>query len=87
MSILNKETVLITGGTGAIGSCFAKGLLNAGASVIILGRGKTKPVGDAVKEILSDESLSAGADKRLFGFACDVSSEKGCSGYACEGRG
>ncbi len=75
MRALGDEIAVITGGTGAIGSSFAKGLLNAGARVIILGRGKTKPVDDAVRDILSDGSLPEDAGKRLSGYTCDVADE------------
>ncbi len=76
MNTLNNEIAVITGGTGAIGSCFAKGLLTAGAEVIILGRGRTKPVDDAVKEILTEGTLPADSAKKLSGYSCDVSDEE-----------
>ena len=74
--MLMNETALITGGTGAIGSCFAKALLNAGARVAVLGRGKTVPVSDAVRGILNDSDLPPDAAGRLSGYACDVSDEE-----------
>jgi NAD(P)-dependent dehydrogenase (short-subunit alcohol dehydrogenase family) len=66
-----KRPVVITGGTGAIGACFAATLLDAGYPVAILGRGKTRPVQEAVDAILSGGHGSA----KLRGYTCDVASE------------
>jgi NAD(P)-dependent dehydrogenase (short-subunit alcohol dehydrogenase family) len=72
MDKLKEQIAIITGGTGAIGSTFAKGLINAGAKVVILGRGKTKPVSQAV------EAIDALVDQKgkIFGYQCDVANEE-----------
>lgn len=72
MGNLKNEIAVITGGTGAIGSTFAKALIGAGAKVIILGRGKTKPVAQAAAEI-GDQT---GTKEMIFGYQCDTSDEK-----------
>lgn len=72
MGKLNKEIAVITGGTGAIGTSFAQSLCNAGAKVVILGRGKTRPVSEAAKEIEDRTGLK----DLLFGYRCDASDEK-----------
>jgi len=72
MHNLENEIVLITGGTGAIGSCFARALLDSGAKVIILGRGKTRPVEQAAKAIAGDNPRA----DNLFGYPCDASKEE-----------
>ncbi|MBB6479330.1 SDR family NAD(P)-dependent oxidoreductase [Spirochaeta isovalerica] len=71
MGNLSKEIAVITGGTGAIGASFAEALCNAGAKVVILGRGKTKPVSEAAKEI----EAKTGLKDVLFGYQCDASDE------------
>lgn len=76
-SSLAQETVLITGGTGVIGSAFAAALLSAGAKVIILGRGKTIPLADSRANILASlpAATAAAPAERLRAHACDVSDE------------
>ena len=71
MGNLNKEIAVITGGAGAIGSSFAKALLNAGAKVVILDRGMSKSVSESAAEI------EAETDKKnmIFGYKCDVTDE------------
>ena len=73
-----NETVLITGGTGVIGSSFALALLGAGARVVILGRGKTIPVDEARGNIV-DRAREQGAPStvadRIRAYACDLSQE------------
>jgi len=71
MSNLINEIAVITGGTGAIGSTFAKALVEAGAKVIVLGRGKTKPVSEAAAAINSEADVKG----QVFGYQCDVSDE------------
>ena len=71
MSNLQNEIAVITGGTGAIGSTFAKALSEAGAKVIIIGRGKTKAVTEAAADIESE----TGTECVVFGYQCDVSNE------------
>lgn len=71
MSNLTNEIAVITGGTGAIGSTFAKALINAGAKVAVLGRGRTKPVSEAAAGIEMDAEKKG----QIFGYQCDVSSE------------
>lgn len=72
MENLKNEIAVITGGTGAIGATFAKALCSAGAKVVILGRGKTKPVSQAAEEIERETGLKG----LLFGYQCDASDEK-----------
>ncbi len=69
---LQNEIAIITGGTGAIGSSFARALLEAGAKVIVIGRGKTRPVQEAAN------AIAEGCDgkDRIFGLQCDASSEE-----------
>lgn len=71
MGNLDNEIALVTGGTGAIGSSFAKALIGAGATVAILGRGKTKPVQETADEI----DRATGKTGRIRGYKCDASSE------------
>jgi NAD(P)-dependent dehydrogenase (short-subunit alcohol dehydrogenase family) len=72
MGNLSKEIAVVTGGTGAIGTSFAEALCKAGAKVVILGRGKTRPVADAAKDI----EERTGMKDVLFGYQCDASDEK-----------
>ncbi|HEY5919003.1 MAG TPA: SDR family NAD(P)-dependent oxidoreductase, partial [Chryseolinea sp.] len=54
---LTGKTALITGGTGVLGSAMAKGLANAGANTVIIGRRKES--GDElVKSITSQGARS-----------------------------
>lgn len=64
---LNGKTAIVTGGTGVLGKAMAKGLLQHGASVAILGRNKEKT--RATVEELS------GKDRHVEGFIADVLDE------------
>jgi len=68
---LGGHVALITGGTGAIGTMFAQTLLAAGSKVVVLGRGKTTPVADAVAAI-HEGNISL----PIYGFECDTMDEK-----------
>jgi len=72
---MEKEIVLISGGTGAIGLTFARALVESGRQVVILGRGRTKPVSDAVDQV----EFERGKKNLLYGYHCDVSDEKSMS--------
>jgi len=61
---LPGKVAVITGGTGTLGSCMAKGLAAAGATVVVLGRNREK--GEAVVREISE------ADGKSKFFACDV---------------
>ena len=61
---LEGKVAVITGGTGTLGSCMAKGLSAAGASVIVLGR--NAEAGDAVVAAIAE----AGHKAKFI--ACDV---------------
>ncbi len=65
---LSDKVVIITGGSGILGSEIAKGLLNAGAKVILLGRNQEK----LNKKIASLKKIS----KNVLGFKCNVLDEK-----------
>ena len=60
---LTGRTALITGSTSGIGFELARGLLGAGASVILNGRSseRLKKASDALKQYVSDNALNAGA--------------------------
>lgn len=73
MFSLKNKIALITGGTGEMGSNFAKALLHAGVTVVILGRGFTAPVLDAVNMI----KKTSGDNSNIYGYKCDVSNEDG----------
>ena len=66
---LNGRVVVITGGTGTIGSAFAEALLNEGAKVVLWGRGKTVPVEDSVKKVAD----KTGRPGNISGYKVDVS--------------
>lgn len=60
---VEEKVVVITGGTGVLGSNIAKSLVNAGAKVAILGRNLDK---------LNGTLASLGNKENLIGFSCDV---------------
>ncbi len=65
---LTGDIVLITGGTGVIGRTFGRALLDAGATVILLGRGQTVPVEEAVEDLRSESD----AGDRVRGYRADA---------------
>ncbi|MDA3851728.1 MAG: SDR family oxidoreductase [Spirochaetaceae bacterium] len=67
-----KKVVVIGGGTGAIGSSFAKALALKGWTVIVLGRGKTVGIDQVTKQINQDLPK----DKALYGYSCDLTDQK-----------
>ncbi len=71
---LTGKAAIVTGGNGGIGLGMAKGLGQAGASLLIVGRNAEKNAG-AVAE-LRDTGAKAEA------FAADVTSEEGCEALA-----
>ena len=52
---LEDEIILITGGTGVIGTAFAEAVLNAGAAVVLWSRGKSTSPEETLK-ILSEKT-------------------------------
>ena len=64
---LTGRTALITGSTSGIGFELAKGLLGAGASVILNGRSSERlnKAYDALAQYVSDNALNSGAKKEL----------------------
>src|SRR6185369_1684297 len=71
---LSGMTALVTGSTSGIGHAIAKGLLAAGADVVVNGRTQAKV--DAVAAALGKTADKAGGKVR--GVAADVSTEAGC---------
>ena len=71
---LSGKTALVTGSTSGIGHAIAKGLLAAGADVVINGRAQAKV--DAVAAALGKTAGKAGGKVR--GVAADVSTAAGC---------
>ncbi len=69
---LTGKTALVSGSTGGIGLAIAKGLANAGASVVVNGR-KQATVDRAIAAIHSDVKSAA-----VSGVAADVSTAQGC---------
>lgn len=67
-----KDLVIIGGGTGSIGSCFAKALAMKGLAVVVLGRGKTVGIEQVTKQI--NEDLPK--DKAVYGYSCDLTDQK-----------
>ena len=65
---LSKKIVVLTGGTGLLGSEYTNSLLAAGASVIIADLEKSNP------EIRA-ANLSKQYKNKIFGINCDVSNE------------
>ncbi len=66
---LTGEIILITGGTGVIGSSFAKAVLHAGAEVILWSRGKsTSP-----EEVIKNLEEKTGKQGKIFSFKVDTS--------------
>src|SRR3954465_6415247 len=70
---LSGKTALVTGSTSGIGHAIAKGLLAAGADVVINGRAQAKV--DAVAAALGKTAGKAGG--RVRGVAADVSTAAG----------
>jgi NAD(P)-dependent dehydrogenase (short-subunit alcohol dehydrogenase family) len=70
---LTGKSALVTGSTAGIGKAIAKGLVSAGAVVVVNGR-RQQGVDRAVKEI---KATVAGA--KVHGVAADVSSAEGCA--------
>lgn len=66
---LTDKTALITGSTLGIGFATAKGLHEAGATVVVNGRGQDR-VDEAVERL--------GGDDRVLGVAADVGTAEGC---------
>ncbi len=64
---LKNRVAVITGGSGVLGRAMAKGLLNAGAKVILLARNMDK-LNEEVK-------LLEGTDNNVIAFTCDVLDE------------
>lgn len=73
---LTGKTALVSGSTGGIGLAIAKGLANAGASVVVNGR-KQATVDRAIAAIHSDVKAAA-----VSGVAADVSTAQGCDTLA-----
>lgn len=67
---VTDKVIVITGGTGVLGSNIAKCLMKAGARVVILGRNPEK---------LHSTIASFGNMENLLGFSCDVLDETGLS--------
>ncbi|WP_037572628.1 SDR family NAD(P)-dependent oxidoreductase [Spirochaeta cellobiosiphila] len=74
MSRFDNQIIVITGGTGAIGSSFVKAFVKERAKVVVLGRGKTVPIEKAIDTIKSE--IVEDLHPLLWGIACDVSDEK-----------
>lgn len=77
---LTNRTAFITGGSSGLGKAIAKGLLSAGATVIIGSRSKSK-VDSAVEELQSyvnsissssSSSTTSTLNRRIFGIEIDV---------------
>lgn len=66
MFSLDKKTIIITGGTGFIGSYFSKACLNCGANVIIADTQKEKGL-KLVRELKSKNK-----NKKIFFKKCDI---------------
>jgi NAD(P)-dependent dehydrogenase (short-subunit alcohol dehydrogenase family) len=71
---LTGRTALVTGSTAGIGLAIARGLLAAGATVIVNGR--TQPRVDAALAILRED---AGLAARARGVAADIGTAEGCA--------
>src|SRR5689334_13647618 len=71
---LSGKTALVTGSTSGIGHAIAKGLLAAGADVVVNGRAQAKV--DAIVAALGKSAGKAGGKVR--GVAADVSTAAGC---------
>ena len=72
MFSLAGKTAIVTGGAGVIPSAMSRGLLKAGASVCLWGRGRSHPIPDAVAA-LRDET---GAGERVQGVTVDTGDEQ-----------
>ena len=71
---LSGKTALVTGSTSGIGHAIAKGLLAAGADVVVNGRAQAKV--DAIVAALGKSAGKAGGKVRAV--AADVSTAAGC---------
>lgn len=69
---LSDDIVVITGGTGTIGKAFAKALLDAGAKVILWGRGQSAGLAESVKEV----EEATGGKGRVFSCRVDTSKQE-----------
>ena len=76
---LDGEIVLITGGTGVIGTAFGEAVVNAGATVVLWSRGKSTSPEEALKNL----EEKTGKRGKIFSFTVDTSDknavEKGFS--------
>ena len=66
---LSEKIIVLTGGTGLLGTEYTNVLLDAGATVIIADLEKSNPNEKAI-------SLNNKYRNKIFGFNCDVSQEK-----------
>lgn len=66
---LSEKTIVLTGGTGLLGTEYTNALLEAGARVIIADLEKSNPKGKA-------DLLNNNYQNKIFGFNCDVSKEQ-----------
>ncbi len=66
---LSGEIVLITGGTGVIGSAFGEALVNAGATVVLWSRG----ISTSPEETLKELERKTGKKGKIFSFTVDTS--------------
>ncbi len=69
---LTGEFILITGGTGVIGSSFAEAVLRAGANVILWSRGKST----APEEVIKSLEEKTGKQGKIFSFKVDTSDKE-----------
>jgi NAD(P)-dependent dehydrogenase (short-subunit alcohol dehydrogenase family) len=69
---LSGKAAVVTGSTGGIGLAIAAGLANAGARVVIVGRGK-----ESIEAALAKLRQSTGSGE-LSGVAADVGTVEGC---------
>ncbi|WP_299521161.1 SDR family oxidoreductase [Winogradskyella sp.] len=71
---LKEKKIVITGGTGVLGSEWATYLSQNGAKIIVLGR--TKEEADTTKSQLAEKGL------KIEAYPCDVTNEKTCINVA-----
>ncbi len=69
---LQGEIVLITGGTGVIGTAFAEAVVNAGAAVVLWSRGKSTSPEEAVRTL----QAKTGKGEKIHSFTVDASDKK-----------